>query len=299
MATRRIGIIGYGEVGAVLAAGIAANTSTAVTVFDPVLLTSVATEQLSGARALGVSIAENIDEVAACELVLSVVTPAAACQAWQDFLAAADPGRMLIDLNSTGPAQKQGLLSVAMRVGIDYVDGALVGGGIGLEGFRIPVLLAGAAADSAASALESLGMRAEVIGSDVGQAAAAKMLRVVVMKGLEGLFVEAFVAAHRHGVVDVVLRSVAETLDAFAAKELIGTMLSSHIRHCQRRAVEVDMIHDVVSSADLEPFMCSATSALFLRSVAGDLEPDDVDTSDRIASSAAILSLGIGRQGTD
>jgi len=293
MMVQSVGIIGYGEVGAVLAAGIFRRDEIAVTVFDPALHSPSMADRASEARAAGLDVADSVADLVNCEVVLSVVTPRVAVDAGKDFLAIAIPGQMLIDMNSTDPTVKRVLAEVASEVGVTYVDGALVGGGIGLEGFAIPVLLAGADAPRAQELLTSVGMRAQTIGDAVGQAAAAKMLRGIVMKGLEALLVEAYIAAHRHGVIETLTSTVAETLDGFEARDLIGMLLSSHIRHCERRSVEVSMIRDVVANSDLKPFMSSGSLALFERSVHSGMDPDRVDPSDRIASSAAILSQAV------
>ena len=51
-------------------------------------------------------------------------------------------------------------------------------------------------------------MRASVAGAEVGAAAAIKMVRSVMMKGMEALTLECFLAAARAGVVDEVAASM-------------------------------------------------------------------------------------------
>ena len=74
------------------------------------------------------------------------------------------------------------------------------------------MLLAGPHAQAIAPALAALGMRASIAGAETGAAAAIKMVRSVMIKGIEALTLECFLAASRAGVVDEVAASLKQQL---------------------------------------------------------------------------------------
>jgi 3-hydroxyisobutyrate dehydrogenase-like beta-hydroxyacid dehydrogenase len=76
-------------------------------------------------------------------------------------------------------------------------------------GEPVPLLLSGSDADAAATALAGLGFaNLRVVGGDVGRASAIKMIRSVMVKGMEALTAECVLAAARAGVLDEVLASL-------------------------------------------------------------------------------------------
>ena len=70
------------------------------------------------------------------------------------------------------------------------------------------MLLAGADAEALAPTLAALGMRTTIAGGEIGAAAAIKMVRSVMIKGIEALTLECFLAAARAGVIDEVAASM-------------------------------------------------------------------------------------------
>ena len=72
----------------------------------------------------------------------------------------------------------------------------------------------------------------------IGAAAALKMLRSVVIKGMEGLWVEALLAARERGVVEPLLAMIEETLDRYSARDFATMLVTTHVGHAGRRQVE-------------------------------------------------------------
>jgi hypothetical protein len=81
----------------------------------------------------------------------------------------------------------------------------------------------------------------------VGVAAALKMLRSVVVKGMEGLWVEALLAARQMDVVEPLLADIEETLDRYSARDFVTMLVTTHVGHAGRRQVEVRMSRDTVA----------------------------------------------------
>jgi 3-hydroxyisobutyrate dehydrogenase-like beta-hydroxyacid dehydrogenase len=279
--SRRWGLIGFGEAGRVIA-GAVTRSGADLVVHDVALRDPVRGEALAAAVAgMGARPAVGVEELADCDVVLSLVTPATAVDAAAAFAPAARDGVLYVDLNSAAPTHKK---SVASRLpGARVVDGVMTGGGIQLDAERIPISLAGPDAQEAAGLLREVGLNAAVVGEQVGAAAGLKMLRSVVIKGLEGLWVEALMAADRLDVVEPLLATVEETLDRWPTRDFASMLVTTHVAHAGRRQVEARMSRETVEAAGVEPILSSAVAARHERTARGlaatGRKPGDVPSS--------------------
>src|SRR6202035_4312432 len=88
-----------------------------------------------------------------------------------------------------------------------YIDVAVVAP-IHPARHQTPMLLAGPDSRAVTPRLTALGMRASIVGAEIGAAAAIKMVRSAMIKGIEALTLECFLAASRAGVIDEVAASM-------------------------------------------------------------------------------------------
>ena len=255
----RWGLVGFGEAGRVIGAALTASGAD-LAVHDRVLLDPERGPGLAEAvRAAGAQPVDDVAGLADRDVVLSLVTPATALAAAQGYAAVARRGVLYVDLNSTAPQVKEAV--VTALPGARVVDGVMTGGGIRLDGSRIPISLAGPEAALVAELLAGAGFHAAVVGDRVGAAAALKMLRSVVVKGLEGLWTEALLAARELDVVEPLLTMVEETLDRWPTRDFATMLVTTHVAHAGRRAGEVRMVRDTVAGTGVEPFMSAALLA--------------------------------------
>jgi 3-hydroxyisobutyrate dehydrogenase-like beta-hydroxyacid dehydrogenase len=242
----RIAILGLGEAGSTLAAGLGAAAD--VHGFDPRVQ----------AAPPGVTLAAGAAEAVAEASVVLAVTPALdARQALASAAAALKPGALYADLAASGPRQKRELAARAAEHGARFVDVALLLA-VGVRGLRTPALASGAAADELAALLNPLGMDVTAIGGEPGQAAAQKLLRSVVLKGIAALLIETLRAAEAAGVERWLWRNLVEQLssadEAFAVRLLEGTA-----RHAERRVHEMDDVVELLEELGQHPVMSPAT----------------------------------------
>lgn len=255
----RWGLIGFGEAGRVIGR-VLIESGIDLVVFDRVLLDPARGPGLAEAvRAAGATPATDVAALADRDVVVSLVTPATAVLAATGFAPSARDGVLYVDLNSTAPEDKHAV--AAALPGLRVVDGVMTGGGITLDGRGIPISLAGPDAPEAARLLTAAGLNAAVVGDEIGAAAALKMLRSVVIKGMEGLWVEALLAARARGVVEPLLAMIEETLDRWSTRDFATMLVSTHVAHAGRRAVEVRMARDTVEGAGVPPLLSSALVA--------------------------------------
>jgi hypothetical protein len=91
-------------------------------------------------------------------------------------------------------------------------------------------------------------MSATIHGGPVGAASAVKMIRSVMMKGLEALVCECVLAGRKAGVIETVLDSLDDTYPGFDWKKRSAYMLERVMTHGVRRAAEM---REVALTVDL------------------------------------------------
>jgi hypothetical protein len=80
------------------------------------------------------------------------------------------------------------------------------------------------------------------------------------VKGLEALTYECFVAAARAGVTEQVMASLAKTFPGLDWGKVIEYNLERMASHGARRAAEMEEVADTLRELGLEPLMASATA---------------------------------------
>ena len=110
------------------------------------------------------------------------------------------PATVIVDLTTAAPGDKQTAFHLAAEHHIQYVD-AVILGAIALTGAATPLLAAGPAGAEAMRDFAGLGAPVRVLPqARPGDAAALKLLRTILTKGLEALAVECLVAAEKQGI---------------------------------------------------------------------------------------------------
>jgi 3-hydroxyisobutyrate dehydrogenase-like beta-hydroxyacid dehydrogenase len=92
----------------------------------------------------------------------------------------------------------------------------------------------------------------------VGAAAAIKMIRSVIMKGMEALTLECFLAAARAGVVDEVAASLKNNYPGLDWAKVIPYNLERMANHGERRAAEMEEVAATLRELGIEPLMTTA-----------------------------------------
>jgi 3-hydroxyisobutyrate dehydrogenase-like beta-hydroxyacid dehydrogenase len=253
-----ISFIGFGEAGQAIASGLREAGAGRMSAWD-ILFPLAASEQLTkAAEAIGVRCASSAaDAVREAQIVISAVTAAASVEAAQSVNAHLVGKPFFLDINSVSPARKQEaarLLGEAAR----YVDVAVLAP-VYPARHQTPMLLAGSHAAAVAPMLAALGTRATIAGTEVGAAAAIKMVRSVIVKGIEALTLECFLAAARAGVVDEVANSLKNNYPGLDWSKIVPYNLERMAVHGERRAAEMEEVAETLRELGVEPLMTSAT----------------------------------------
>lgn len=252
----RIGIIGFGEVGRIFAAGLRAAGVHGVVAWDLKFADPAVADQ---ARAAGVQVVGGMAGLCAQQpgLVISAVTASQALQVAQEAAPHIAPGTVFLDLNSASPGTKQ-----QAAVAIDGAGGRYVEAGVMTSvppyGIRVPMLLGGPHAAGLLPQLQAWGMQAQVASERLGVASATKMCRSVMIKGLEALVLESYATARHYGVEDAMIATLQETFPGIDWQRQGSYFFSRVAQHGQRRAEEMREVAQTVREAGFEPFMASA-----------------------------------------
>lgn len=194
-----------------------------------------------------------------CDILFSTVTAANALDAARQIAPFLKARHIYADLNSVSPALKQSIGEVIVSAGADFVEAAVMSP-VPPHGHRAPMLLGGDAAPRFVEIFQPLGMRLEIVAAGVGTAAAIKMCRSIVVKGLEALLVECAIAAGRYGADERVFASLDESFPGLQWKKLADYMVGRVVVHGERRAHEMDEVAETLRAIGLDPIMAEAAA---------------------------------------
>lgn len=249
---QHLAIIGFGEAGETFAR--AARWESAVSAYD---VDPARRAAMADARALAA--VDAASALAQATIVLSLVTADQALAAARDCAGSLARGAIWCDMNSVAPDTKRAAAAAVETGGGHYVDVAVLAP-VNPARLDVPLLLSGRAAMSAADALVRLGFtNVRIVGTDVGRASAIKMIRSVMVKGIEALTDEMMAAAQAAGVADEVLASLdaSERGDGWAVRAAYN--LERMATHGARRAAEMEESAATLSALGVDPVMTRGT----------------------------------------
>ena len=240
-----LGFIGFGEAGQAMAETLRPLLTPAIQSFDLV------TERSSTPSVQAL--------VAQCDLVISTVTAGEAANVAQACAEHEGEGRLFLDGNSVAPSTKASNAAMLGQAGWHYMDLAIMAP-IHPRGHRTPMLLSGEGADEVAAGLASqLAFAITAKGEQVGRASSIKMIRSIMVKGLEALTSELYEAGEKAGVLDEVLASLDASKVDRTWREQVDYNLERMTTHGIRRAEEMEEVVKTLEDLGLDPDMTSGT----------------------------------------
>jgi 3-hydroxyisobutyrate dehydrogenase-like beta-hydroxyacid dehydrogenase len=259
MKLERICLLGCGEVGRTLAADLLSNNDIKLQLWDrqfteadSAATTNAAALAHSSRCTLAVSAA---DAARGCQLVLSAVTADQAVNAAQSILPGLSKQSWFVDLNSVSPVTKQQLYHRLEQAGGRFVEAAIMSP-IFPQRSASPILLAGPYAEVFVAIGRELGFSdMQAVSDSLGIAAATKMCRSVIIKGMEALVTESLLAARYYGVDAAVLESLNNLFPRPDWPQHAQYLISRSLQHGGRRAAEMREVAKTVHEAGLTPWM--------------------------------------------
>ncbi len=252
-------LIGFGEAGRSFASakGWTARTRAYDRLTDQA--TTRATKQ-SDYDVAGVSGCDTAAEaLRGADVVLSLVTADQALAVARDAAQWVEPGSLYLDLNSVAPDTKRAAARAIDAAGADYVDVAVMSP-VQPAALAAPLLVSGARAEDAARALSAVGFtRVRVVGDTVGRASSIKMIRSVMIKGLEALSAECVLAAREADVLDEVLASLDASWPGAEWGRRADYNLDRMMVHGLRRSAEMEEVVRTLDDLGVGSDMSRAT----------------------------------------
>jgi 3-hydroxyisobutyrate dehydrogenase-like beta-hydroxyacid dehydrogenase len=256
----RLGLVGYGEIGSTLGRGLRGAGLATIACYDKYAFDGPYADLIqSRAKEAGVTLVRSNQELAdAADLIFSVTPGSASLESAAAFAPCLAKRHIFADFASATPKIK---IEVAARLA---GSGALLGDGsiegTPKNGYSMRMLSSGPAGERVRDMLVPWGMQIEFMGDKLGTASGIKILRSVLIKGIEALTDEMLLAARHYGLDEIVLASAAKTL-ARPWMDTVESLTPSGVIHAKRRAEELEMSAEAVQDAGVEPLMSRAVAA--------------------------------------
>lgn len=207
-----------------------------------------------------VLVGSSAELTGACDVIISAVTADQADVAADQTAPHLTSRHTYADLNSISPQLKESIAARISARGARFVEIAVMGP-VPPDLHKAPMLIGGAAAPAFKQIFAPMGMDMDVVSTDqIGRAAAIKMFRSVIYKGLEALMFECVLGASRYGAEPRVFASLNESFPGIDFKELADYMVGRVVVHGGRRAREMEEVAATLRGLGIEPIMAEATA---------------------------------------
>ncbi|MFA6267264.1 MAG: DUF1932 domain-containing protein [Pseudolabrys sp.] len=256
--TPRISFIGFGEAGQAIASGLREGGVAEIAAWDILFPKSEGAKLKAAGEKAGVRLATSAaDAVANTDIIIAAVTAASSLEAAESVAPHLSGNPYYLDINSVSPGRKLATAK-ALDGKARYVDVAVIAP-IHPKRHQTPLLIAGPHADAIAPLLDEMEMRLKIVSPETGKAAAIKMIRSVMIKGMEALTYECFLAAERAGLLEEVTVSLKNNYPGIDWIETATYNLERMANHGERRAAEMEESAVTLRELGLEPLMVDGT----------------------------------------
>lgn len=199
--------------------------------------------------------------LANAEVVLSLVTADQALAAATEAAAHLAPGALWLDLNSVAPDTKRAAAVAIEAAGGRYVDVAVLAP-VHPQRLAVPLIVSGTHAGAGAEALAAAGFtNVRIVPGGIGAASTIKLVRSVMVKGLEALTAEWILAADAAGIRDEAIAALDASWPGVDWGEKADYNLDRMMVHGLRRAAEMDEAAKMLDALGVGATMTRGTAA--------------------------------------
>lgn len=258
---RRLGWVGFGEAAYSITKGLKSEGLEETFAFDINTHSAKLGPRIqSRARETNTTLVESNAELAdKCDIIIAAVTADQATTAASQTAPYLTARHTYADLDSVSPQAKEAIAKIVGSSGAKFVEIAVMGP-VPPYLHKVPMLLGGAAAPWFKETFEPMGMQMDVVSTDrIGRAAAVKMFRSVIYKGLEALIFECVLGTSQYGAETRVFESLNESFPGLDFQKLADYMVGRVVVHGERRAREMEEVAATLRGLGIEPMMADAT----------------------------------------
>lgn len=221
---------------------------------------SVKAAKLGDYAAAGVTAAADMkDALKDAMAIFSLVTADQAHEAAKNAAKFIRKDALFFDCNSCAPGTKRRSAEVIEAAGGRYVDIAVMAP-VHPKLHRTPLLTSGPHTEDAVEFLSRIDMNVKPVEGDTGTASSMKMIRSIMVKGIEALVLECVLSGRKAGISDTVLDSLEVTFPGFNWKKRSAYMLERAVTHGIRRAAEMREVAITVQELGFSGAMASSTA---------------------------------------
>jgi len=256
----KIAFIGFGEAASAFVTGWRREIIVNICAYDIKTTQSgeIADRKLSDYARTGVAGCETHQEALVdADVVFSMVTADQALIAATDAAQHIAKSAHFFDCNSCAPKTKQRAADLITKAGAHYIDTAVMSP-VHPKLHQTPVSICGDSPQDAMTILNDLQMNATLVDGAVGKASSIKMVRSIMVKGLEALMAECVLAGRQAGVDAEVLESLDKSYPGFDFPTKASYMLERSMIHGIRRAAEMREVALTVNDLGLDNDMSEA-----------------------------------------
>jgi 3-hydroxyisobutyrate dehydrogenase-like beta-hydroxyacid dehydrogenase len=257
----RLGFIGFGEAGSLIAKGLGEEGLAGIRAYD-ICLEDPARRDLviNRAKEAGVELAVSTEDlIKGSDLIIAAVTSAVALSAATGAAPYLTERQVYVDINSVSPDVKKQVGQTVAETGARFVEVSVMAA-VPKFKHKVPLVLCGPAAGEVIQALSPYGMTMEDFGPEFGRAAAFKMFRSIMIKGMEALLLEMVLAASEYDISDRVLESVEEGYPGMDWTGLASYLIGRTAIHGERRAHEMEEVSATLDALGIDPIMAQAAA---------------------------------------
>jgi len=200
-----------------------------------------------------------VGAAAGADIIISAVTAAAILDAADSVLPAFGDGKLYLDINSAAPSKKREAAERIAEAGGSYVDVAVMAP-VHPSLHRTPLLIGGPGVRRIEPLFNRLRMNFEIVSENVGDASTVKMVRSVMIKGIESLTIECILAAVKAGIDDRILDSLEKSFPGMDWRRRASYMMERVVRHGERRAAEMREVAATLEDLGIGGTMAAATA---------------------------------------
>ncbi len=243
----KFGIIGLGEAGSHFANDLVAMGAE-VYGFDP---------NLKRKLHPNVHFCESNKKVAQqADFLFSVNLSAAAEEIAREVVPFLNKNQFYLEMNTAAPQLKKSVCEILRPSGVQFIDAAIMSP-VPPKGIKTPLLLCGDNLPVFLEKIKSYSLNISVLEGNIGDAAAKKLLRSIVYKGVAAVICEAMEAAQTMNEETYMRQQIKSIIGD--DNELIDRFIEGSKTHAERRMHEMEAVVEMLKSIDIQPFMSRAT----------------------------------------
>lgn len=254
----RLGLIGFGEAGYAIASGLMEAGLKEIFAFDSLCLDSTSSTYLANrAQTVGTKLLLSPEEVLEKCTVIILAVSKDSLSIIQSIESCITKEHLFIDICVTSPELKKQIWALIEDSGALYVDAAVLGSIYVLK-HQAPIIASGSGVHKFQELMFPYGMDITDYGTEPGDATTVKLVRSIFTKGLEALCLEVLETAARLKVEDLVLDSIANTLDSSTFLQTMNRLVTGSVIHSRRQVKEINAAIELAKKLNIDPVMSKA-----------------------------------------